>query len=636
MFITQNNQGNSYLHPNTNITIQDNTVFVASGETNLELPKFNMLIPICVDRGITDTLEIFYPGQADKFLLVHGNPNPQKYGFGPNMIYDVLASGANVGIYTINLRSKDATKSNVILSMKYKIEKDVPYTDAEGNPYYIAIDESGNRILTTDPGIMGENEAVVRDVMHVKFVTSYVEDCRDWTDVHEAMNNISDVEDENGYITLPWFSVMYRGSGKYGNNIYWGLSPRISEADKNTYFAFNMFDGSSSIVTDSLVSMDPSAGNRYGVDYYIETLFNSNFQTMRFMSSEVSDRILELFQNYLYTADDIINGNEPSIKFSTINPFNLNEFGIVIDDGSINIEDTKAIQLYGGSDGDIDRDSLYKAFFNSEVISDITSPLRYRFSYVPDIGYDAETKKVLLDFLGKRSRMTNATLMVGSNSTFESGIIEKQGEFYADMPYLRLISKAQSPMKTDQFTHKTIRFPASYYDTIALVEHIKRYGHPYNPFAGYNARWRGYIEDTMKYPPEDQTFVNKFSNARVNLIMKDSADGGYISEQNMNISFESDQLEFNNACLVADMIYDTVQLIHKNHFSLNEADDVQLLKETINEYINGTYSVYSASLSINVYRQGTIGRAKNTNVIEIIINLRDINKYAQVNLVLTN
>lgn len=630
MVITQKNHNNGYLHPNIVINLEDQTIIKDDSKKNPELPDFNMLIPICVPRGITNTLEIFYPGEPGRFIITHGEPNAVKNGFGPNMIHDVLNSGAKIGVYTINLRGKDATKANIIVSLKYKVEKDVPYTDEEGNQYYIEVDEFNNKKITTDPGI--DNEEVKRDVLHIKFVPSYVENCHEWTDIHTAMNDASNVEDENGYFTLPWFGVMYRGSTSYGNTIYWSMTPRVSEADNNTYFGFNMFDGENMIRTNQLISMDPSAGNKYGADYYVEPIFNANFNTMRFMSSEVSDDVINVIKQYLYTVGDVVNGTEPSIKFSSINPFDVNTFGIVMDAGTIDIKETKAFMLAGGTDGEIDRDKLFEEFFKCEIVNDLKSPLRYRFSYIPDCLYNPATKRAIAELVEARVRMTNTTLMVGSFNTFESAATERRAEFYKDNPNLRLIAKCQSPMRHDKFTRKTFRFPASYYDTIALAEHIRETGNPYTPFAGYRARWTDYVEDTMVYPSEDLESINEFSKARVNLVMKDSADGGYLSEQNMDINFESDQLEFSNSCLVADMIYDTVKMIHQNHFNLNEAEDVQALKENIDEFINGKYRIYAASLQIKVYREGTTGRSKNTNIVEIIVNLKDISKYAKVNL----
>jgi len=96
------------------------------------------------------------------------------------------------------------------------------------------------------------------------------------------------------------------------------------------------------------------------------------------------------------------------------------------------------------------------------------------------------------------------------------------------------------------------------------------------------------------------------AKARINTVMKDDAPGGYLSDQLMNINFESDQIEFNNELLISDMLYDTIHLIHVNHFTFNESEDVANLKAQVSEFINSKYQPYSASISVDVYRQGNV------------------------------
>ena len=629
MLVTSRANSLTTLHPNINIALIDETVIKDDTQKNPDLPRFNMLIPIVVDRGLTNTMEIFYPNEPNRFILNHGKPDILKYGIGPNLIHSILGSGADIGVYTVNLRGDDATMANLIVSLKYRIEEAVPYTDASGNPYYISYDDMGNRVLTFDPGI--DNQPVVRDVLHVKYVSSFVEECKSWVDVHTAMNNMAtDMEDEDGYLTLPWFSVMNIGSGSYGNDVYFSMHPRVSDSDDCIYYSIHMFDGMSASKTDSMISMDMNAGAKYGANYYIEYVFNNTYSTLRFMSSDVSDTITNLFKSHLYTLDDILNGTDPTTTFQQIDPFSIEEFGIVMDNGSIDVTDVKAFQLRGGENGEMDRDALFEKFFNGEIIPDIKSPLRYRMSYIPDLQYNDQTKHKIVEFVEARNHTTTASLMVGGLESFQSAITHRRSDYYGNMPSIRLIAKCQSPMMYDPYVRKMRQFPASYYDTIALVESIRRHGNPYEPFAGANVRWTGYIEDTMKYPEEDPEFIDNMTKARVNCVMKDDQDGAYVSDQLMNVNFESDQIEFNNSILVSDMIYDLVQIIHRNHFTFNESSHITSLKEQVQDYINTRYRPYSASLDVDVYRPGTVGRAGKTRVVEATIDLKDIARFAQI------
>ena len=179
-------------------------------------------------------------------------------------------------------------------------------------------------------------------------------------------------------------------------------------------------------------------------------------------------------------------------------------------------------------------------------------------------------------------------------------------------------------------------YPATYFDVMALVDHFIKWTNFYQPFAGAEARWTDFIEDTMQYPPKTTDFVNALYKNRVNVVMKDAKAGAYLSEQLMNTQFESDQTELNNAFLISNMLYDLVNLVHYNHYKFNEAEEVRDFNDAVNTQINKKYSPFSASLSCEVYRVGTVGRAKSRNKIKVTIDMKDISKYTDVELVLVD
>ena len=152
-------QDKSYSFSNMTVKITDNTVLRDDTTTTTqETPDFNVLIPIHVPVGTTNSLELYYPGEINRYLNAHGTPNCLKNGFGADAIYAALTSGAEVGVYTINLRGASATFANAVVVMKYKVEKDVPYTDTTGAPYYY--DKNGQ--LTTSPT---DNTPIVGEVV---------------------------------------------------------------------------------------------------------------------------------------------------------------------------------------------------------------------------------------------------------------------------------------------------------------------------------------------------------------------------------------------------------------------------------------------------------------------------------------
>ena len=625
-------QDKSYSFSNMTVKITDNTVLRDDTTTTTqETPDFNVLIPIHVPVGTTNSLELYYPGEINRYLNAHGTPNCLKNGFGADAIYAALTSGAEVGVYTINLRGASATFANAVVVMKYKVEKDVPYTDTTGAPYYY--DKNGQ--LTTSPT---DNTPVVRDVLHAKFELQYVANCKKWVDLYKKMNSlVSTTPDESGYKSMPIFAVMYRGASTFGNNVYMNLVPKTAEYDGNTYYTATVFDGINSIESSRYMSMDVNSGKKYNDSYFIETQFNAEYPTLRMMTAESIQDLYDLINPYLYTIDEFIAGTQanPAKSFAAVDIFGANEFAFVTDEDSLDMQAANAVILQGGSDGTETPDELFKDFFGGKILEDISSVLRYRVTYIPDLGYDEDTKKEIVKLVKLRNRMTTARLMVG-NETFESAIVDHQSNYYENMPNVSLIAKCQSPMMFNEFIRRTVTVPAGYFDLVAILNHMYKWGNPFQPFAGALCRWTGFIEDTMNYPTNDAQFLQSLYVSRINVVMKDSEAGAYLADQEMNTVLTSDQTELNNAFLISSMLYDLVALVHRQHFKFNEAEEVRIFNENVNDIINQKYAPYSASLDVEVYRSGTIGFAKSRNIIKVTVDLKDISKYTDVEIVLTD
>lgn len=625
-------QDKSYSFSNMTVKITDNTVLRDDTTTTTqETPDFNVLIPIHVPVGTTNSLELYYPGEINRYLNAHGTPNCLKNGFGADAIYAALTSGAEVGVYTINLRGASATFANAVVVMKYKVEKDVPYTDTTGAPYYY----DANGQLTTSPT---DNTPIVRDVLHAKFELQYVANCKKWVDLYKKMNSlVSTTPDESGYQSMPVFAVMYRGASTFGNNVYMNLVPKTAEYDGNTYYTATVFDGINSIESSRYMSMDVNSGKKYNDSYFIETQFNAEYPTLRMMTAESIQDLYDLINPYLYTLDEFIAGTKanPAKSFAAVDMFGANEFAFVTDEDSLDMQAANAVILQGGSDGTETPDELFKDFFGGKILEDISSVLRYRVTYIPDLGYDEDTKKEIVKLVKLRNRMTTARLMVG-NETFESAIVDHQSNYYENMPNVSLIAKCQSPMMFNEFTRRTVTVPAGYFDLVAVLNHMYKWGNPFQPFAGALCRWTGFIEDTMNYPANDAQFLQSLYVSRINVVMKDSEAGAYLADQEMNTVLTSDQTELNNAFLISSMLYDLVALVHRQHFKFNEAEEVRIFNENVNDIINQKYAPYSASLDVEVYRSGTIGFAKSRNIIKVTVDLKDISKYTDVEIVLTD
>ena len=638
-------EANKYTFPNTVIKFVDETYWTETEDVALPIPRMNVLVPIHVERGKVNTMMLYKTGQAETFLKDFGSPDCVKNGFGADLVHDILnlSTEDTIGVWVCNVRGSDATAANVILLMKYRVESGVEVTTDSGEALYITptgeITTSPITTAETDAGVVTtDNERLTRDVLHVKYTAEYVGDISKWTQSSAIMNryyNVTTTDDE-GYYTIPLFMIVHTATSTYGNNCYFRLLPQISESDDKMYYSIDLFDGENTYNTDAVYSMDVNGGELIGENYYIEENFNDKFSgLMRFCSSDYFQDAMNMISEYM-TLDEL--------TFSDIDIFDpVDESGAslstgyVVDPGSMDVTATKAFALAGGSNGesDADVDQLFTDFFNGNIITDIASVIRWRINYIPDIGYADDSVAAIKNLCAKRSRMTVCTIALGG-STFDSAISDHNTKHIANMPTMRQICALQHAMRYNEFKRRTIEYPAGYFDTLAFLRRVLSVGNPYSGFAGYNARWTDFIEETMTFMPEDAELMNRLDKARVNVLMKDASDGGYLSDQKMNTKLISDQTEFNNAMLIADMLYDLIDLIHRNSFNFNEPDDVETMQSLVSTKINTSYAPHAASLSTSVSKVGTTGKDKYTTKINVTVNLKDINKYANVEFVLTD
>lgn len=624
---------NTYTFSNASVKITDLTALAETAEApNRSIPDFNMLIPTVQPVGPTNVMELYWPGEYTRYTINHGEPNAVLNGFGPDFIEAVLTRPASrAGVYTVNLRGPSATTANIVVYVKYKIEENVPYVDELGNQYY----KDENNQLTTDPVPGGE---IVRDVLHLKIGSTYIQDLKKWRNLMLGMDALySEEEDDAGYKTIPMFGVMYRGASEWGNNTYFSLIPRVAEHDGCTYFMIQMFDGLQMSRTQPLYSFERRSGEKFGLSYYIEDQFNATFPHLRYVTANDFDKLNDLIVSHLYTVDDYLNGtmDRPTLTFSAVNPFDANTFGIVMDEDSINASATQAFKLAGGADGNETRDELFKMFYDGEIIFDLRDPLRYRIPYIPDIGYDTATQKSIVEFCKKRIRTTNTTLMLGTYDSFQSAVIDHQANFLDDLPFMRQLTRIQCPMMYNEHTHRNMIYPCTYFDTVTMLENMAVHdGVAFYPMAGADARWTGFIEDTMEYANAEPDYMETLSKARINIVMRDADPGAYLSDQLMNTRLFSDQTELHNVFIISSMIYDLLDLVHHQHFKFNEADEVKAFNNAVSDFINSRYAEHSAALSCTVVRLGTTGRARYTNKLTVRIDLKDINRYTDIEIIL--
>lgn len=579
--------------------------------------RFNILIPGQFDKGPTNRLVQFYPGETQRLAENFDFPNYPKYGIGQDIAMYALAKNAGIGVLMINLRGADAAYANVILSVKHKVLKDVPKLNAEGAPLYLT--PAG--VETTEAT---GNTAIVRDVLSAKFVKSTVTSVNDAAELEAAIDALySDTADTDGYKTIPLFGMMYKGASVYGNNLYFRILDAPSSIDKNIYYKTELFNGSKTILSEQYMSLF-SEDSYKGESIFVEKIMNETFGDVKTLTSIHYDKFIDLLKSFIVDVDP-----------RTVNIFNPETYYYDVDATSLDVTAAKAFVLENGNDGTKTLEDNLKDLFGYNIIPDLKSIIRHRINYIPDLEYSADVLTAIETFVKDRNRTSIMTAMRGT-TTFESAITERNTNHYTNAPNVRQIATCQSGIAFNDYTRKNHRMPASYFDTKAIIDTIAKNGHPYAAFAGADVRWMDFVEDSVVMPKEDADLFTKLSNARINIVKMDKNPGAYLHEQNMNTELYSDQTELNNAFIIADMVYDIADLIHENNYKFNDLSDVNKFQEKVKLDLNPKYEIHSTSMTVTVAKAATSGPLKDMIIIQIKINFKDLAKEAKVQFILTD
>ena len=598
------------------IVIDDQTTYEAVAPAAVEI-KENILIVGTFQKGRTNQLIQFNPGEYQQWIDEFGSPNYFKYGVGPNIALKALDNNLNMGVLAINLRPSSARIANAILVAKYKVLPDVQKINATGDPLYLTPEGTESTISTG-------NTAIVRDVLELKFGVVASSNVKTKADMYTELDiPYSDTADTDGYKTIPLFAFFYAGSGKFGDNLNFRMVDRESPYDGTVVYDIELFNGSN-YVTINGVSLFPDAEMFAGQSIFIENMLKNN-RHMNVISSGRLDDFIELVSQY------------------TSNPKELNIFDITdkyaIKTAATTLDVTAphAVALSKCMDGvESELPALYKSFFDSAVVADLDSIIRYRIDLIPDLEYSTEVKASIMNLLKRRNNTTQFIMMAGTN-TFESAIADRQNNYLmSDDSNTLMIAACQNPVFQDPYTKRALKFPAIYFATTAYIDNYKRNQNSFMALAGAAVRWTGFDPDSLICAPSTEAQDKLFDDARINIVKMDNEQGAFIASQNTNTKKLSDRTEFNNMRIMAHIIYRIAHLVHRNGYKFNDMEDIEKFQEKVQLDIYPEFRGYVSGLSAHVYKKGLVGEDKNTNLINIKINFKDLAKSTETTITITD
>ncbi len=631
---------NSYPFSNTTLSIIDNTTVVSAAAVQKTKPRHNYLFPVKLPKGPTNEIIQFYPGEYNLFASTFGTPSYSKNGVASELIHKILSMPASgMGVYVINLKDTTATKAYAVLCATIEsTPNSTQKTNSTGVLLYLTAD---GREVTESEG----NTPIMLDVVTVKFeVKSPVDElsqaikCKSETEVFSAMETLYKVTTEETKTTTvyPLMAFFYAGNGTYGNNISLRFDSIKSEYSSTVNYKLTVQDGSDG----STATYSANLSFFYDAEqYFVGNVINSVVPNINTIASNY---IEEFFTSVKTTIGSLTLKSADIFDMDfTVDKTVGNSIDFHTTSDSLDIGAHEAIKLSGGLDvvsataePEKTFDEMAVSFFKGELVQDINSLLRYRINQIIDVNYSEDVKAEIVNFCNTRIRATNATLCVGSTTNFSSAIVDSNENYVGKSFNTRLLTKCQSAMAVSEYTKRLHVYPPTYFDTAAFIKNAIENGNIYTPFAGAKARWLNYKEGSIMYPAESSNLFTELNNARLNVVKKDSNTGAYLSDQILTTTNVSDLTEFSNALILADMIYDVVELVHQNNWSFNESDEVKAFKEKVDKDINALYSAYAAVLSVEVYRVGETGLEGRTNAIEISVDFKDISKFARVSFII--
>lgn len=466
----------NYEHPHIKTVINDNT---AVSEVLTEVTSGVRFLNVFTSKKGRDGVFLKF-NDENAFIEEYGTPNFHQHG---QPIYNALASlkTRNAECYCMRVMPEDAAYSNLLVSVKYKIDNE------------------------TDPD---------NPVMLLKHEFSTQDGLVDKTNIDSVVDKIgSEDPDADGYITLPLMGFYSLGRGEYGNGFRVRLSNIISKnkrqlnktyrlevldtengLERKEMFEASLYDAAvyknNSLFYEDVVNDDSKGStkiNMYVNPYAVEYLYDI-YKTEIDPETTVDIRMFDVLFG-VTAQNNPIKGLERQTNF----------------DGFIAVDRVEGINLNGGTDGTLtvapvsmfnvlssprmseDRETalnnLYLKAFKGEINKAILSKRRTPARFILDAGYSEEVKKEMVNLALKRY---DAHLHLDAGLLYNVEEAIGWGQMMSAEVTDRIVSKNfQHYQIKDPYNGKKIPVTVTYFLASVLPKHISNIG-DHIPVTGEN------------------------------------------------------------------------------------------------------------------------------------------------------
>ena len=454
MYVNNKKNIPDYDHPFNVTIINDNSALEKASQVLPE--RVNFLCVFVGGKGRDNKL-LKMTTQND-FVKEYGKPDIVKYG---QPILNAYASitDAYSHAYCMRVMPQDALYSNMIVSMKYKVN--------EGN---------------FEVKLVRETEMALNNGDHLDSI---------------LLQKRNDSEDEAGYKTMPLLAIRCLGRGVYGDSLrvrFTGIVRKKSNIDYRTYRmeildieegnnVVESFDGclydyavnSRSMLLSDIIDGDSTYSSRIGMcvnENAFELVYNEYKKMMEDQGLECPVENHRLFDPIFG-----LNNNQTQIA------------NLVIDNSELAVDRLDGEPLMGGNDGsfaggvDLEGElleNLYVKAFSGDFDKTILSARRTPVKFILDANYPLAVKRAIVNLAISRYDAF-VYLDAGILTTHDEGLIF--GEDTVDMNY-RIVSKGyQHYQIRDPFNGKKVEVTYTYHLANNLARHIELVG-SHVPFTG--------------------------------------------------------------------------------------------------------------------------------------------------------
>ncbi len=439
----------NYTHPHWEIEVADFSAY-----TPIYRERLPLHVPLFFGKAQKGPVGVpVYCSSTDSFLDIFGQGTLDEHSpyYGRESLFASYALRHH-GLFYVRLAEETAAASTIVLECTIK-KVDVPQFERDAFGEFvldpttkekIPLIDSGNSTQITEPGI------------------SYKWSLRQLL-ATESVDNLKPVTYGSGatqYIVYPVFAGRMTSAGSFGDDFGVKFFCDINNLDKDladnlkavpyTFGAVAKTYGQDTVspvrnfwqlnFSDFVArenAMDKRTEKRYSFDKILGTDYTNNVTRQKIipMTSHFYSTSIEEIGKQIIALD----GTELSIT----DPFMVNVMGGTTVDGRplphvipsadpdhITLNRDRILYFTGGNDGDIDDmtiEDLIRQFFLDVTYPEILNQAKYPFTHIYDVGYEIDTKKSLVQFLGKH----DAFKLVLSTYSTELGRMSTEAEDFS-------------------------------------------------------------------------------------------------------------------------------------------------------------------------------------------------------------